>query len=194
MSKRHTHTHQSLDSSSGSPISGEPEFLAVGKLRRTHGVHGEMRISVWTDFPERLQPGTLVYLGKSYQPVHIKSMRGQTQDSLIVFDEFNSRDEAGQYRNQVVFVRTADLPSLPEDEIYLHQLLGLRVIEDQDNALLGMVAEILETGANHVFLVRREGKRDILIPDIDPVILNIDLQKGEIRVNLIPGLIPDDQL
>jgi 16S rRNA processing protein RimM len=59
---------------------------------------------------------------------------------------------------------------------------------------LGTVVEIIETGANHVFLIRRDGKRDILIPDIDPVVLNVDLEKGEIRVHLIPGLIPDDQL
>ena len=194
MSKRHIHTQHSQDSSSGSPISGEPEFLAVGKLRRPHGLRGEMRMSVWTDFPERLQPGTLVFVGKSYLPVHIKSMRGQTQDSLIAFDEFSNRDEVGQFRNQVVFVRTADLPPLTDDEIYLHQLMGLQVVQDEDDALLGMVAEILETGANHVFLVRRDGKKDILIPDIDPVIMNIDLQKGEIRVKLLPGLIPDDQL
>ncbi len=144
-------------------------------------------MSVWTDFPERLQPGILVYVGTAYQPVHIKSLRGHAQDSLIAFDEFGNRDEVGQLRNQVVFVRTADLPSLPEDEIYLHQLMGLHVINDEDNLSLGWVAEILETGANHVFLVRRDGKPDILIPDIEPVILNIDLQKGEIRVNLLPG-------
>jgi 16S rRNA processing protein RimM len=55
------------------------------------------------------------------------------------------------------------------------------------------VTEIIETGANHVLLVKKEGKGDILIPDIDPVVLNIDLEKGEILVHLIPGLIPDDQ-
>ena len=194
MSKRRTHSQQSQFSDSGSPTSGEPEFLAVGKLRRPHGVSGEMRMSVWTDFPERLQPGTKLFIGKSYQPVQIKSMRGHAQDSLIAFDEFSTRDEVGQFRNQLIFVRTADLPPLPDDEIYLHQLLGLQVIRDEDNFHLGRVAEIIETGANSVFLVRRDGKKDILLPDIDPVILNIDLHKREIRVDLIPGLIPEDQL
>ncbi len=194
MSNKHTHISESEDINSGSPSTGEPEFLAVGKIRRPHGVHGEMRITVWTDFPERLQPGKQVFVGKKYLPVHIKSLRGHAQEFLIAFDEFTNRDEIGQYRNQVLFVRTADLPTLPDDEIYLHQLLGLQVVLDEDHRLLGMVAEILETGANHVFLVRREGRGDILIPDIDPVIVKIDLQKGEIRVNLLPGLIADDQL
>jgi 16S rRNA processing protein RimM len=194
MSQRHTRTQSNDAQNSGSPLPGEPEYLAIGKLRRPHGVHGEMLMSVWTDFPERLQPDTLVYLGKTHLAVHIKSVRGQKQDALIVFDEFSDREEVGRFRNQVVYVRTADLPVLPDDELYLHQLLGLQVIRDEDDVSLGVVAEILETGANDVLLVRREGKSDILIPDIDPVILAIDLEKGEIRVNLLPGLISEDQL
>jgi 16S rRNA processing protein RimM len=194
MSKKHTHTQSKQASNSGSPMPGEPEYLAVGKLRRPHGVHGEMLMSIWTDFPERLRPDTLVYLGKSHMPVYIKSVRGRKQDVLIAFQEFGDREEVGQFRNQVVFVRTADLPALPDDGLYLHQLLGLQVVRDQGDVPLGVVAEILETGANDVLLVRREGKSDILIPDIDSVVLEIDLEKGEIRVNLLPGLISEDQL
>ncbi|HBY07766.1 MAG TPA: 16S rRNA processing protein RimM [Chloroflexi bacterium] len=176
---------------SGSPIPGEPEFLAVGKLLRTHGLHGEMHLALWTDFPERLQPGVQVYVGKAHQPVHIKNLRGAEDDPLIAFAEFDNREDAAQFRNQVVFVRTADLPPLPDDEIYLHQLIGLRVVQDEDGAALGVLAEILETGANDVFLVRRENGPDLLLPDIDSVILKINLDQGEIRVHLLPGLLPD---
>jgi len=177
---------------SGSPMHGEPEFLAVGKILRPHGVRGEMRFIVWTDFPERLQPGRLVYVGKAYQPVHIQSLRGHESEPLIAFDEFRDRDEAALLRNQVVYVRTADLPPLPDDEIYLHRLIGLRVVRDDDSVFLGVISEILETGANDVFIVRRDNGPDLLIPDIDPVILNIDLTQGEIRVRLLPGLLPGE--
>jgi len=190
MMKSHVYRQESL--ASGSPLPGEPEFLAVGKLHRPHGVRGEMLISLWTDFPERLQPGVLVYLGEACLPVHIKSLRGHNRGALIAFDEYENREEVGQLRNQLIFVRTADLPPLPDDEIYLHQLLGLRVIRDEDDALLGVIAEILETGANLVYLVRREGSADLLLPDIDSVVLMIDLQKGEMRVHLLPGLLPGD--
>jgi 16S rRNA processing protein RimM len=194
MSKRQSQTARSKHSSSGSPDFGGPEFLAVGKLRRPHGVRGEMRMSLWTDFPERLQPGKQVFVGESYQSLVIKKMRGHAQDALVSFDGLDNREDVGAFRNKVVFVRTSDLPPLPNDELYLHQLLGLKVVKDDDNTLLGMVAEIIETGANHVFIIRREGKPDILLPDIDPVILKIDLEIGEIRVHLLPGLIPDDRL
>lgn len=177
---------------SGSPASGEPEFLAIGKLLRPHGVRGEIHLALWTDFPERIKPGKLVYVGQTHQPVQIKSLRGHDAEPLITFADIDDREEAGKFRNQVVFVRTADLPPLPEDELYLHQLIGLRVVRDEDDLALGVIAEILETGANDVFLVRREMGADLLLPDIDPVILKIDLEKGEVRVHLLPGLLPDE--
>ena len=194
MSGRLTQNQESHTSNSGSPTPGEPEFLAVGKLRRPHGIRGEMLMLIWTDFPERLQPGKQVFVGKSYQPYRIIHIRGQGQDSLISFDGFSNRDDVGHLRNQVVYVRTSDLPPLPDDGIYLHQLVGLQVILDEDETPLGIVAEIIETGANHVLIVRRDSKPDILIPDIEPVVLHVNLEKGEILVHLIPGLVPGDQL
>jgi 16S rRNA processing protein RimM len=176
----------------GSPNLGEPEFLAVGKLRKPHGLKGEMLMAIWTDFPERLQPGVSLYVGDSHQPVKIKNLRAHNQDSLVSFDGFNNREEVGHFRNHVVFVRTSDLPSLPEDELYLHQFLGLRVIRDEDNSPLGVVTEIIETGANNVFIVRPEMGSDFLIPDIDSVILQVDLEAGEMHIHLLPGLLPDN--
>ena len=175
---------------SGSPKLGEPEFLAVGKLLRPHGVSGEFRLALWTDFPERLQPGVLVFLGKEYQPVRINNLRGHELEPMISFDEITTREDAGRFRNQVVFVRTADLPPLPDDEIYLHQLMGLKVVQAENELLLGVIAEILETGANDVLVVRRENGPDLLLPDIDAVVLEIDLKIGVVRVNLLPGLLP----
>ena len=193
MSARLTQNRVSNPSNSGSPTPGEPEFLAVGKLRRPHGVHGEMLMSIWTDFPERLQPDKQIYVGKSYQPYQIYTIRDHRQDMIISFAGFDSRNDVGHFRNQVVYVRSSDIPALPDDGIYLHQLIGLKVISDEGETVLGIVTEIIETGANHVLLVRREGKSDLLIPDIEPVVLNINLEKGEILVHLIPGLVPDDQ-
>ena len=193
MSASLTQNQASNPANSGSPTPGEPEFLAVGKLRRPHGVRGEMLMSIWTDFPERLQPDKQVYVGKSYQPYQINNVREHRQDMIISFDGFTSRDDVGHLRNQVVYVRASDIPVLEDDGIYLHQLIGLKVISDEGETVLGIVTEIIETGANHVLLVRSEGKGDLLIPDIDPVVLNVDLEKGEILVHLLPGLIPDDQ-
>jgi 16S rRNA processing protein RimM len=87
-------------------------------------------------------------------------------------------------------VRADELPALPEGELYQHQILGLRVVSD-DGLNIGRLESILETGANDVLIVRQATGGEILLPVIDDVILDIDLDAGEIRVHLTPGLLPE---
>jgi 16S rRNA processing protein RimM len=174
---------------SGSPKSGEPEFLAVGMLRRPHGIKGEIRMSVWTDFPERLTPGQEVYAGESHRPVHIRTVRWHGDDLLLSFEEYPVREDVGVLRNQVLMVRTENLPPLDEGEFYLHEFIGMTAVDDDSDIPLGEIVEILETGANDVFVVRDAQGSKHLIPDIADVILAIDLNRREVRIHLLPGLI-----
>jgi 16S rRNA processing protein RimM len=172
----------------GSPKPGEPAFLVVGLLRRPHGVHGEILMDVMTDFPERLVAGVTVYVGENYHPVRIHSMRHHGDFLLFLFDGYSNPEEVAELRNLLVFVRADDRPPLPEGEYYQHQLLGLRVIGD-DGQMLGTLTQILETGANDVYIVRPETGPEILLPAIESVVKQIDLQQGEIRVHVLPGLL-----
>ncbi|MBN1149116.1 MAG: 16S rRNA processing protein RimM [Anaerolineales bacterium] len=174
----------------GSPLTGEPVFLVIGKLRRPYGLHGEMLMDVFTDFPERLKPNATVYVGDELRPLRIRSCRPYRQNLLIAFDAYHEPETAGVLRNHLVQVLADALPSLEDGEYYHHQILGLRVVSDEGQEL-GSVAEILETGANDVFLVRPEAGPEILLPNIDPVVLAIDLARGEMTVHLLPGLMPD---
>ncbi len=176
----------------GSPPTGEPAFLAVGKLRRPHGVKGEMLMDILTDFPERLKAGVTVYAGPQHRPLRLRSARPQDQTMLVAFNEYTTPEAAGELRNQIIYVHAAGQPPLEEGEYYHHQILGLRVV-DEGGQPLGIVKEILETGANDVYVVQRPDGPEILLPVIDPVILNVDLEKGEIRVHVIPGLLSDEQ-
>src|SRR5689334_6929430 len=88
---------------SGSPSSGEPEYLVVGSLRRPHGVRGEMVMQVLTDFPERLQPGTKVYVGDSHRSLALAGARFHNEGLLVRFEGIDSPEEAGRYRNQPVY-------------------------------------------------------------------------------------------
>ncbi len=193
MSRNSLRTHSMGNHASGSPFPGEPEFLAVGKLRRPHGLTGEIVMSVWTDFPERLTSGAKVFVGKDFRPLVIRSSRQFNQDLLVAFENVETREDVGLLRNYEVFVRTVDIPPLEEGAYYLHQLLGLRVVADKDDRHIGVIREILETGANLVFVVEPETGKDVLLPDIDSVVLRKDFDKGEIRVHLIPGLVPDEK-
>jgi 16S rRNA processing protein RimM len=169
------------DPSTGSPLPGEPVFLAVGRLRRTHGIKGEIVMEILTDFPERLRAGKTVYVGDAHEPLRIASMRVHNQGKIVRFSGFETPEDAARLRNLVVFTTADDLPDLPEGEYYHHQLLGLTVV-DEAGQPLGKLAEILETGANDVYLVRSPEGKELLIPAVDEVILAVDLERGEVRV------------
>ena len=177
--------------SSGSPLSGEPEFLVVGKLRRPHGLRGEILMEILTDFPGRLDADVVVYAGDEHQPLSIMSTRKHRQALLVTFDGYDDRESVGELRNKFVYVRADDRPPLPDGKYYFHELIGLQVVTDKGENL-GELTDILETGANDVYIVKpsNDGK-DILLPAIDPVILKIDLEQGQILVHILPGLIPD---
>ena len=175
---------------SGSPYEGEPEFLVVGKLRRPHGIHGEILMEILTDFQERIQPKVVLYVGDVYEPLCVRSCRQHKQALLLAFDGYDDRDAVGELRNQYLHVRADDRPPLPDGEYYYHELIGLKVITEQGENL-GILTKILETGANDVYVVTPEQGSDILLPAIDPVILDVSLEQGMILVHLLPGLISD---
>ena len=178
------------EDSAGSPDKGEPVFLVIGKLRRPHGLRGDMLMEVLTEVPDSLAAGAEVYIGDAYEPLRIQRCRWHGKLMRIAFEGLEVREAVGKYRNTLVYVHLDDSPLLPEGEFYHHELIGLRVF-DEDGKNLGIVDQILETGANDVLLILNEEDQEILLPVIDSVILNIDLNQGEIRVHLLPGLLPE---
>ena len=176
---------------SGSPSPGEPEYLVVGSLRRAHGVRGEIVMEVLTDFPERLKAGTTVFVGDTHAPMVIESARYHNEGLIIKFGGLQTPEEAGRYRNQLVYVTTADRPLLPEGQYYEHQLIGFSVVEDATNESLGTLSEIMRTGANDIYVVTRPDGSEVLLPVIASVVLDLNVGTRTIRVHLLPGLIED---
>ncbi len=179
-----------VEAGPGSPSSGEPVYLAVGFLRHPHGVHGEMLMEIHTDFPHRLKPGTQVFVGEAHKPMVITGKRPHTDGLIMSFAELNTREEVSILRNQWVYVPAADRPPLPEGQYYFHQLIGLSVVDESD-VRLGRLNEIIETGANNVYVVVGEDGSELLIPAIPAVILEINLNSRLIRVRLPPGLVEE---
>jgi 16S rRNA processing protein RimM len=182
-----TSKHQSP---TGSPQPGEPVFLVIGKLRRPHGIHGEMIMNILTDFPERLKNGMVVFVGDDHKPLKVKTWREHQKGLLVGFADYSTPEDVGILRNCLVFIKTKELPPLPKGEYYHHQVIGLRVV-DETGAELGVVADVIATGANDVFLVKQKEGKEFLLPVIDQMVLNIDLEMGEISARPLPGLIPD---
>lgn len=174
----------------GSSREGEPAFLAVGRLRKPHGLRGDIRMEVLTDFPERLEKGMQLYVGEEYQPMKLRSLKLQDTFVLVSFEGYDTPEQAAELRSKLVYVTSADRPSLEEGEYYHHQLIGLETVTE-DGRVLGTVAEILETGANDVLVVRPVSGPEILLPMLDEVVLDVDLEAGRMVVKPLPGLIGD---
>jgi 16S rRNA processing protein RimM len=171
---------------SGSP-DGEPVYLTVGFLRRPHGVHGEIVLDLHTDFPERLKSGKKLFLGEERKPVRLESARPHAKGMLVKFKGVETPEDVGKFRNQWIYVKASDVPPLPEGQLYQHELFGFSVVDESEN-LLGELVEILETGANDVYVVRDANEREILLPAIASVILELDPARRLIRVHLLEGL------
>ncbi len=170
----------------GSPA-GEPFYLVVGFLRRPHGVQGEIIMDLHTDFPERLKANRKLFIGEKHKALTLEGARSHGNSILVKFRGINTPEDAGQYRNQWVYVKTSDVPALPEGHIYQHQLLGMTVVDESDKTL-GKLTEIIETGANDVYIVKDDSGNELLLPVIPSVILDIDPERRLIRVHLLEGL------
>lgn len=173
----------------GSPTIGEPVvYLAVGTLRRSHGIRGDMLLDVNTDFPERLKPGTFLFVGDKKQRIKITRRRPHNDGLLLGFEGVENAEQTARYRTETVYVPAEDRPALPEGEYYHHQIIGMQVI-DEDGTVLGVLTEIIVTGANDVYVVKNADEREILIPAIKQVLLDVNLGTKMMRVHLLPGLV-----
>jgi len=178
------------DSKTGVQSKGEPDYLAVGLLRKPHGLRGDLLLEIYTDFPERLKPGTTILAGDKHQPLKITRRRPTNDGMILGFEGINTPEEAGKWRATVVYVPTADRPTLPEGQYYHHEMIGLTVV-DETEKVLGELTEIIITGANDVYVVTPAEGKDILLPALKEVILAIDLPANTMRVHLLPGLIDE---
>jgi 16S rRNA processing protein RimM len=177
----------------GSPAAGEPDFLAVGKVRRPHGVAGDVLVEIYTDFPERFQPGATVYAGENHVPMVISRQRSHNDGLLLAFIGFSTPEEVSRFRNQILYIKGTEAIELPDGEYYFHDLLGLSVA-DESGEPLGEVTEIMETGANDVYVVTNKAGRELLLPAISEVIREVDLVSKSMKVHLLPGLLDNGDL
>ena len=176
---------ESNNKNSGLLKNSKPVFLAVAKIFKPHGLRGEVSAELYTDFPERIVQEKEVYIGKSYKPYRINTSRKANKIYLISFKEHQYRDMVEHLRNKIVYIKTVEMPKLPNDEYYHHELLGLKVLT-KENDLIGEIQEIIDTGANDVYVIKpiNPDESDILIPAIKSVVNSVDTEKGEMVVTL----------
>jgi 16S rRNA processing protein RimM len=164
----------------------EPAFLAVGRVLRPHGLGGEVKVEIHTDYPERFALHKRLYLGPEHVPFVLQSHRFHGGAVLLKLEGIDTRTEAEALREQWVWLPIEEAVPLEEGECYLYQMMHLRVVT-VDGEELGEIVEVIETGANDVYLVR-DPAGDILLPDIDQVVIHLDLDAKQMTVRLLDGL------
>ena len=126
---------QKSDTSTGSSHTDGPVFVLIGKFRRPHGIRGEIRMTVLTDYPDLISPGQVIYAGERYRPYTVREIRWHGGDMLVSLKELPDRTAVEIFRNIMVYMRSEDMPELPEGEYFNHQLVGMEVITDQGEKL-----------------------------------------------------------
>ena len=144
-----------------------------------------MKVQVVTDFPDRFNPGRLVYVNE--RPFEIQNCRPHKQHLLVKLATVDSANDAEKLRGHDLTIPQSELRALPRDEYYAFQLIGLHVLTT-DGRHLGQIADILTTGSNDVYIVRGDSS-ETLIPAIEDVVKSIDLDGGQVIVEPIEGLL-----
>ncbi len=178
-----------IDGRGSADHSAEPRFLVIGRILKPHGVGGEVRVELHTDLPERFTWLEVVYLGKEHpRPVGVEGVRFHKAWALVKLEGYDSREEAATLRSEWLQVPEDQSIPLEEGEYFLFQLIGLDVYTDEQD-YVGQISEVLETKANNVFIVHGP-MGEVLIPDIDEIVLEIDLEAKRMLIHPLDGLLP----
>ncbi len=166
------------------------ELICIGKIVGTYGYKGLVRVVSLTDFPERFKRLQRVKISKHDKVLElaVDSVKPYKNYYLFKFKGIESKEAAADYNNAFLQVDDSQLYPLPEGYFYHFQLKGLDVY-DTENGSLGKLKEIIETGANDVYVISSVKFGTILIPAIKDVIIDVDLPKNKMWVKLLPGLL-----
>lgn len=169
-------------------------YLNIGKLVNTQGIKGEVRVQVITDFPEkRFNKGNKIYAFKNDddEPIQLEidGVRKHKNFLLLHFVNKNSINDVEFLKPSMLKINDnqQNHDDLNPGEYYYSQILGLEVFDIKGN-FLGIIKDIMDLGPNDVWVVKRESKKDLLLPKIDDVVKNIDLNEKKVIVDLMEGL------
>jgi 16S rRNA processing protein RimM len=171
----------------------DKKLILVGHLVNTQGIRGEVRVISRTDFEEiRFNKGSkLLLVHPNFPkpiPLTVRSSRPHKQFILLTFEGHPSINDVEKYKGGDLMVPEDDLVKLPENTYYIYQLVGCQVVTDEGQEL-GVVKEVLQPGANDVYVVKRPKGKDILIPVIPECVLDVDVENKKILVHILPGLL-----
>ncbi len=164
------------------------DWLEVGKIVNTHGLKGEVKVVPWTDSPETFEDIDCVYIKKKTGDIclNIENMKYQKNNIILKFKEISKIEDAEPLKNKTLFAERDALGELPDGVYYIADIIGLKAV-DTNGKLIGTVSDIFNTGSNDIYEIKREGMKNLLLPDIDDVI-TVELENERVVVRIPKGL------
>ena len=166
------------------------DLLRVGVITTTHGIRGEVKVFPTTGSPERFESIEKLVLVSKKEELELEIERVRYFKNLVIlkFKGIDNINDIEKYKGAELYVDREHGDKLDEGEYYIADILGMKVYTEEGE-LLGEVRDVIETGANDVYAVKREGKKDLLIPAIKSCVLSIDVENEKMTVRLLDGLL-----
>ena len=165
------------------------EYLQVGVISSTHGIRGEVKVFPTTDDPARYKvlKNVILDTGKERIPLEIQGVKFFKQFVIVKFKGIDIINEIEMYKGKSLLVTRENAAPLGEDEYYIADLIGMKVFTEDGE--FGILKDVIETGANEVYVVESEEHGEVLIPAIHDCILDVDVEAQTMKVHLLDGLI-----
>ncbi len=169
------------------------EFVVVGRLGRTRGIHGEIYVIPLTDFPDRFLGLSEIYIEnrKNWDIIKLESSSVISGKPVVRFENITTPEDAARYTNRKIAVLESEVVDLPDGSYYIHDLIGCNVIEENTNNMLGTIENVEQYPANDVYVIKMSDGKMIMFPAIKQFVKNIDI--AEKRVVIDPTGIPEDE-
>ena len=166
------------------------DLLKVGVITTTHGVRGEVKVFPTTDNAERFLELEYVLLdtGRELRRLDIKNVRFFKNLVILKFDGIDNINDIEKYKGKDLWIPRDEAQELGEDEYYIADLQGLNVVLE-DGTEFGTLRDVMETGANDVYIIDSNEHGEVLLPAIKECILDVDLEKNTMTVHLMKGLL-----
>ena len=166
-------------------------FLQVGVISSTHGVRGEVKVFPTSNEKERFLDLDSVILdtGKERLTLEIEGVKFFKQFAILKFKGFYNINDIEKYKGKSLFVTRENAVELEENEYYIGDLIGMEVYTDDSEERFGVLKDVMETGANEVYIITSENHGEVLLPAIHECILDIDVEAKKMKVHLMEGLL-----
>lgn len=166
------------------------DLLQAGVITTTHGIRGEVKVFPTTDDVHRFEDldSVLLDTGREYMKLEIENVKYFKQYAILKFKGIDNINDIEKYKGRSLYVTRDQAIPLEEDEYYIADLIGLDVYLESGEKF-GVLKDVMETGANDVYIVETEEGKEVLIPAIHECVLDIDVEENRMEIHLMDGLL-----